>query len=350
MQAFRLEPRGYFHFGIHGIDAEQSAERCPSDTLYSALLAESLRWGLDFYAPPDGHSADAAPDPPLLLSSAFPYAGEILLLPRPQLKLPVTEREGGRKKLKRLEYVSPTIFTLILAGGTDSLDPYVEDQGRLLMNGKVWIANQDGVLPRDPRSGVEITKFWSIEQVPHVTVDRAQDSSAYYQVGQVAFAPQCGLYLLYAERQAGAGAVLRSALARLGDSGLGGRRSAGLGQFAVREAVAPVFPSVSAARRMVLLSRYRPTAAEIAAGVFGDAASYSIVRVGGWLQTGANAAAQRRRNVRMLGEGSVICLAEDGSPPLGSICDLRPEYDAASFPHPVWRYGLALGPSIGGAA
>jgi CRISPR-associated protein Csm4 len=352
MLAFRLRPRGGFHFGRHGTDIEQSSVRCPSDTLYAALFNEALRWGMRLFAPLTDDTDDPPPDLPFLISSAFPYAGEVLLLPRPQLRLPLSEQPmepKQRKLIKRLEYVSPTILRLIIENQARSLDPYLKDQGSLLMDGQVWVAHCDGQLPLGD-SKQPITKLWKEQQVPHVTVDRGQAASQYYQVGRVNFATDCGLYLLCEERQPGGGEMLLTLLRYLGDSGLGGRRSAGLGQFSVELIAPPALPQVTDPRRMILLSRYRPSQAEIAAGVFGEEASYGLVKVRGMLQSPLpTVAAQRRQNVRMLSEGSVIQFRTDGSAPLGTICDVRPRYtQTPGVPHPVWRYGLAMGLAIGG--
>src|SRR5262245_37919060 len=110
LQLYKLHPRGPFHFGTHGIEAEESAERCSSDTLYAALLSESLRGGPALFAPPAGHDDRQSLDPPLLLSSCFPYVGDLLLLPRPQLPLPLSKGklEDQPKLAKKLKYVSPT--------------------------------------------------------------------------------------------------------------------------------------------------------------------------------------------------------------------------------------------------
>lgn len=349
LHVYRLRPKGGFHFGLHGIDAEQSAERCPSDTLYAALLVEARLAGRPFFAPLE-HADDQPLDPPLLLSSCYPYIGDVLLLPCPRLRLPLHDDvEGRRKLLKNLAYVSPTIFRLILEQGEHTLEEYLNwadgsagAKGALLMGGQVWAAHADGTFPRHDA-------FWHVDTTPHVTVDRLRESSAYYQVGQVRFAETCGLYVLCQERHPSAADGLLELLQRLGDSGLGGRRNQGLGAFAVAAPTTLELPVINDPQRLVLLSRYRPSAAEIAGGVLGKDASYDLVRVGGYLQTpDSNTAAQRRRNLRLLSEGSVIHIPPD-TPPIGTICDVRPIYKTAQFPHPVWRYGLALGVGIGGA-
>jgi len=349
LHVYRLRPKGGFHFGIHGIDAEQSAECCPSDTLYAALLIEARLAGRPFFAPPE-NAGDQLLDPPLLLSSCYPYIGEVLLLPCPRLRLPLRDDvEGRRKQLKHLAYVSPTIFGLILEQGEDTLEEYLNRadgrpgaKGALHVGGQVWVAHADGKLP--PHDA-----FWHVATTPHVTVDRLRESSEYYQVGQVRFAAACGLYVLCQERHPGAADGLLDLLRRLGDSGLGGRRNNGLGAFAVEAPTTLELPAIDDPKRMVLLSRYRPSLAELNGGVLGQNASYDLVRVGGYLQTpDSSVAAQRRRSLRLLSEGSVIQIPAE-QPPIGTICDVRPIYTTAQFPHPVWRYGLALGVGIGGA-
>ncbi|HEX9372139.1 MAG TPA: type III-A CRISPR-associated RAMP protein Csm4 [Roseiflexaceae bacterium] len=346
LQFYRLRPAGAFHFGVQGIGVEESAERCPSDTLYAALLIEAARAGRPFFAPSSGHDDDQPLDPPLLLSSCFPYVGEVPLLPYPRLRLPVSDDAIAQhpKLGKKLKYVSPAIFRLILAQQSGALDDYLPTsgagKGRLAMGGAVWAAAEDGELPEAP--------FWKVDTMPHVTVDRARHASQYYEVGQVYFRAGCGLYVICRERAPGAASGLGELLQRLGDGGLGGRRSRGLGQFSVEGPQDLDLPEAGGAARLALLSRYRPGRAELAAGVLGEGAAYDLVRVGGWLQTpDVEQAAQRRRNVRLLSEGSVVRMLPGGQTPVGTICDVRPVYDAATFPHPVWRYGLALGVGIG---
>lgn len=343
---YRLRPRGAFHFGAHGVGIEESDERCPSDTLYAALLATAQLSGTSFFAPPPAHDEARPLDPPLLLSSCFPFVGNTPLLPAPRLRLPLKDydMQQRRKLSKKLAYVSPTIFNRIIADDR-ALAQYLND-ANFHMGDQVWIAPEDisGEIPR--------SSFWSVDGVPHVTVDRIQQASNYFEVGQVRFAEGCGLYVLCRERWTGAAAELGELLAELGERGLGGRRSSGLGQFTVEAAPPLDLGTAPNPQRMVLLSRYRPSPAELQAGVLGEQASYHLDRVGGWLQGPAGTADQRRRAVRLLTEGSVVQMLPDGQAPLGTVCNVAPVYGAGvpAFPHPVWRYGLALGVGIAGAS
>lgn len=349
-QIYRLNPAGAFHFGKPAWKTEemQSRERCPSDTLYAALWMEAHKGGLDFFAPANGD--DETLEPPFLLSSCFPYAGDVLLLPRPLVSIAPLFSNTLRKqhetlwrKLdKRLAYVSPTIFRAIIAGKQGALDAYMPNDskhpmGRLMMHDSVWVATEDGVLPD------KTEQFWVHHTTPHAVVDRSDDGVSPYHLGQVMFAPGCGLYLLCQERTPGSAANLYNLLQRLGDSGLGGRRSIGMGMFQVETPASIELSTPEEATGMVLLSRYNPTRSELSANALGQRARYTTEVVGGWLQS-LNPAigAQQRRAVRLINEGAIVQMLDDGGMPIGRVCNIAPD----GVDHPVWRYGLALGVGI----
>ena len=123
---YRLVPRGAFHFGERGVGLEATTETYPSDSLFSSVCAAVREL--------DG--ADALQhllagfqhgDPPFLLSSCFPWAGEqgrevVWFFPRPFLPWPGGEAprvaaevppEGAAaeaKAFKKLRYVSAGVL------------------------------------------------------------------------------------------------------------------------------------------------------------------------------------------------------------------------------------------------
>jgi CRISPR-associated protein Csm4 len=330
---FRLRPRGAFHFGVQGVGLEETGERCPSDTLWSALLMEAELGKLGWFPKPDDHGALL--DPPFRLSSCFPYVGDVLLFPRPRLQ-PTNRRErqpddaGARKKDKKVRYVSRPVLDHLLSGGALSEYP----NAATMQDGAVMIDKKEASAPQD--------RIWAEQRVDRVAVDRATQGSNLFAVGQVRFAKDCGLYVMAQCRSEDDRSQLRALLTRLGHAGLGGKRSGGLGQFDVCCSDTSVTFSDPTSRAM-LLSRYLPTPQELDNSVLGPTASYDLATVGGWLQTNAGVATQQRRTIRLLSEGSVVqCI--DGQPPQGCAVDLRPT-DWHTQHHPVWRYGLAL--SIG---
>lgn len=332
LHVFRLQPRGAFHFGTQGVGLEATTERCPSDTLYAALLMEAKRGRIPFPEP----DADGRIDHlPFRLSSCFPYAGEALLFPLPRLKRETrTDLEPGqRKRLKKLRYISATLLMRMTDGepvDTLSMHEY--------QNGAVQIAAVDGA---ERFNG----PLWQESRIDHVTVDRVREASQYYAVGHVRFAPGCGLFILACVRDIATRDLLLELLTRLGHSGLGGKRSVGLGQFDVAEPSTIDLPDDQGCAQALLLSRYVPDRAELEGGVLGPRAAYDLVQTGGWLQSDhPQVRSLLRKPIHLLTEGSVLQCLPHG-PITGRVIDVRP--DGEALPHPVWRYGVALTIGIG---
>jgi len=345
---YRLEPKpgAGFHFGLRGLEQEDSAPHCPSDTLFAALVATLADLEGDA-----GVRAFTAPfqngQPPFLLTSAFPCAGDLPLLPFPFIKVKLTEKRGQRKLLKRLRYVSPVIFRRIL--DRQSLDAYAgggnenEDRrGLFLQGGQVWIAAEE--TERLPQAWRELTperlreqKMWQSKPVDRVTVDRVASASSIYRIGRTVYAPGCGLWFGVqwpSGPDSAAQEQLETLLYHLGDRGLGGERSVGYGQFTWEQATAFDLPERAPDGPALTLSRYLPRQEELPAVLQGDA-SYRLAAVAGWLNAPGHKA-QRRRQVRMLAEGSVF--QTSGAGPWGRLADARPNgWDD----HPIWRYGYA---------
>lgn len=341
---YRLDPKpgAGFHFGLRGLEGETSAEHCPSDTLFAALVAtladldrpEAVR---GFVAPFE------AGEPPFLLSSLFPRAGDLPLLPLPRLKIELTPERGQRKLLKRLRYVSPRLFRAILA--RETVDGYAKDggQGCFLQEGQVWLSvDEKSALPKAWRElgpeALREQKVWQAKAVDRVTIDRASSASAVYRVGRTVYAPACGLWLGVQwprGMETAARQQVETLLTHLGDRGLGGERSVGYGQFEWAETTFSLDLPAADGPYALTLSRYLPATDELPA-VLREDASYGLVSVVGWLGS-PQGAAYRRKSLRMLTEGSVLHAA-GRSGPWGRLADVQPEIWQA---HPIWRYGFA---------
>lgn len=337
LSAYKVVPRGgsAFHFGVRGIEAEVSGEFCPSDTLFAALMSVIAELeggsGVEQFAEAFGAGQGG---PPFLLSSAFPYVGDVRLFPLPKLRLEVTQAKGVQKLLKKLAFASEAAFHLILEGR--SVADLLKDDENLLQGKKVLLTPDERKRLPDLREG----RIWATSAVPRVALDRATSASQIYQVGRVSFAPHCGLYFLARWHDRAWQSRLEELLAYLGDVGLGGRRSVGHGQFdASADGEVELGQGGEAEGFFLTLSRFHPTREELKAGVLGDGASYRLQTVAGWLSSPVEEA-QRRKVLRMIDEGSIVCAT--GQPWYGDLTDVRPEYEEAWFSHPVYRYGYAL--------
>jgi CRISPR-associated protein Csm4 len=314
MILFQLEPRAALHVGeFVGIERESVQGYIPSDTLFAACVVAWQQRGDDIAA---RINACQASPPALLLTSAFPRAGDILLYPMPlgvRLDTPVQALEP--KQRKRIRWVSRSLFER-LTQFQNVKDECAPDKN-FVQAGSVWLTQAEvAQLRKQLGQPAGDLRLWDTQIVPRVTVDRADNKSNLYHVGRLNFAAGCGLWFM----AQGSGADwVRDALAMLQDSGIGGLRSIGHGAFTATGQTAPdmVQPAQGYA---ITLSR----------------SAFQIVTVGGWCQDDAGKA-WRRKSVRMLAEGACV-----GAAARGHIPDVMPDIWKTTAVRPVVRYGMAF--------
>jgi CRISPR-associated protein Csm4 len=339
-RTFRLALSAPLHVGDIGIGVEESLPYLPSDTLFSALVITWLE--MNQHALVANLLTDFAAQPPLLLTSCFPYAGPVHLLPRPLLPV---HPEGGGKGYKRVHWVSSQIFARLINGITPGeLTDLWNNANRegaasgLLQDGRVWVTSAERTeiaagLHQEERQTLTL---WASEKRPHVAIDRITSRSNLYHVGAVRFTTGCGIWCsvrgetAWVERTA-------QALRLMADSGVGGRRSRGYGRFTLNEAKPMALPAVNGGSHQVLLSRFAPTEAEMAL-LRAPGASYGLVTVGGWSQNLRNIPIMRQK-VRFLSEGSVI---QQSNRVPGQLLNLKPPQTPPQYNHPVHRYGFGF--------
>lgn len=343
-RAYRLQMRSPLHVGEQGIGNEQTLAYIPSDTLFSALV---VTWST---VPGLQDSLDALVDPkaapPLLLTSAFPYIGDVRLLPRPALPLApkLLDRETT-KTVKRIKWVSETVFAALIGGMDQSVLDRQWSQKALLQAGDAWMTGEEGsrLKAQLPQNDAGEHLIWWTDIVPRVTVDRVTNASQIYHVGRTFFADGCGLWFaargetIWLDR-------MEQVLALKAIEGIGGLRSVGNGQFTLHKDSAPDFltdamTNAGNAQGELLLSRLAPTSEEMAR-LRADSASYQLVLVGGFSGTpGTNPVV--RRQVRMVTEGSVIGAGAASGGPLGQLVDVTPE-TTPWLGHRIYRYGYGF--------
>lgn len=373
--AYHLQARAPFHFGLRGVGIEATAVHGPADTLFSALC-HVLRQQCGLAALQDFLAGFSSPEPPLVLSSAFPYvlsrreeevewqiprpfdpAQAIRFFPRPLEPPPgLPDDAEDRKAVKRVTWLSEGIFRAWVSNDAAALSrAWIKEldiggqkvKHPHLVQGRMWLtADERGRVAGWRDEETDAIRLWAVGDVPRVTVDRRANASAVYQAGRVWFQPGGGLWLLarWREDWRERGAL---ALRVLGDAGIGGERSAGHGQFHLHGPhVLAGLPDPTPGGRFVTLSPYYPTEAELAKVLDGEDVSYRLHVRRGWMSSPDSTdpaageplrgGALRRKAVRMFAEGSVLHWP-DGEAVRGDLADVTPEaFDA----HKVWRYGL----------
>jgi CRISPR-associated protein Csm4 len=351
-------PRG-IHIGAGGVESvEESRESVPSDTLFAALLDTWRHLGRDVkeILPENG-------EPAFRVTSAFPFAGGVRFYPKPvDLRELFTKDKikefGAGKNIKKIRYLSEALIERARKGEflDNELKKDSDDEWACkfsLQGGALWLTEAEiKELPEsilfytDKSNGKEQKKERPLEAVmrqtvftsqtaPRVTVDRISSASNLFQSERMMFNAGCGLWF----GAVGQTSSLSELLTVLGDSGLGGERTVGYGHFTFEQKGELSFnaPNDDSKPCAYLLSRWHPKADEV---TLLPNSAYKLEAVEGWLRTPENAAAQRRKRLWLVTEGSLIA----GSPQ-GDAVDVRPEYDAKSgetIPHPVYRPGFAL--------
>ncbi len=283
----------------HELSLSETLPTIPADTIFSALVQAWARLGGDpaaWLAPFLQHN------PPFLLTSAFPWAEDQPWFPRPLSFQP-------NREWKDVSFLPEALFFQLAKGRWEQRSPHE--------------------LKR---------KFWEIQEVPRVSLDRLTMKSNLFTVARVRFAQGCSLWLgvawlnpdlpcgKYPFREAFA-----LALGELAETGMGGDRNVGYGRFHPEHVDDVTWPDPKTEGLGVLLSRLWPREDEL--GLLRKSPAWRFTEVGGFART-AEGRHIRRLRVRLVVEGSVLPAGVRGG-----LVNLAPPNFTA---HPIWRYGLAL--------
>lgn len=303
---YRLRFPAGVHFGAGSLWDGMST--LPADTLFSALCHEALALGGEAEI---GALAAAVRDGALRLSDLFPFIEEEYYLPKPLCPV-AREQEGDsvvKKSFKKLKYIPLSQWDAYLQGG---LDP-IGASARLQRLGKSTMRTM--AASRAPE------KLDSGDMLP-------------YHVGVYQFRPGCGLYLIAGFGDGKLRARFECLLDSLSFSGIGGKRSAGLGRFRVEAVPLPAL----LARRLeggegpsMALSICMADAGELE-GVM-EGARYLLLKRSGFIASASYAPELRRKQ-----DFYAFCA--------GSCFEKRFKGDlfdvGGSGAHPVYRYAAAL--------
>ena len=311
-----LKPKSPFHIGEAGVGLEETSTTVHSDTLFSALCnMYTLLYGKDELRAMLNEFDEKKP---FLISSAFLYADSILTFPIPMgIRLSDFMIEKGERKddyelikrLGKIRFVSQSIFESIMKE-----KPQISKSLEIIQN----------VLFSERESPPE--KIFLTDETPRVALDRMSSASSIYHVGNVHYAPECGLYF-FLKTTPPYDKKIRASINLLGDEGLGGKRTSGRGFFT------PIFQKksikIAYSNMKMTLSLIFPQKTEISLIKNGF---YSLISRKGWIYTPLSKSL-RKKGVRMLAEGSQF-----PERVLGRIISVTPE-SRKEIPKIV-RYGI----------
>ena len=193
------------HFGQNTLESGEMTFQ--ADRLFAALCNEAVKQGQDVLE----QLVMAAVEGKLLFSDALPYAENEYFLPKPLLRVAQSQQEDDvskRKLFKKLSYLPLRCFNDYLAG-------------------KLQLEN----LPRQD--------FGRFDTKVSVRLEPDEDAEP-YRIGTFAFHDDCGLYILVGYASKTEKMFIEELLEKLSFSGIGGRRSSGMGRFELLPGKMPV--------------------------------------------------------------------------------------------------------------
>ena len=311
---YYLNFRSPLHLGRSGVGLEETEISIPADTLFSAIcqtwrtfFGEDVL--TDFLAPYETGE-------PFLLTSAFPFAGDSRFFPKPLTDLDVNS-DDDRKKLKKVQYLSERRFRPIVNG-----ESIIFDADHLINDGQLWMHDDD----KCPRA------VWKTDKRPRVTLDRQSSASEIWHLKAVKFEEGCGLWFAAKFDTEKTQSQIETILRVLGDTGIGGERSAGYGSFDFHSKTEEI-ESDSGSNRFITLSPICPRDTDQLNMLLQGDVGYTLEERSGWIGS-AEGSGLRRQQVWLFAEGSVL---NGNGAGVGRLVDLQP----AACPHPVWRYAYA---------
>ncbi len=243
---YKLDFRTGVHFGTGTLN--ESAYTFQSDQLFSALYIEALKMR------EEQELYEMVKTGKLLLSDAFPYKEDKYLIPKPMIYVePVSCGMSEQKKVyKKMKFLP-----------VESLEEF--------LNGAIS-------LTKDPLTGYG----YSRQQV--MAAVRTEEDTLPYHVGVFYYNEGCGLYIITATESAREKELLEKLLEALSYTGIGGKRSSGLGKFLLCSAKIPetiVKYMGQNTERNLLLSTALPRNEEMGTALEG--ASYQLLKRSGFV-------------------------------------------------------------------
>jgi CRISPR type III-A-associated RAMP protein Csm4 len=312
----RLRPVSPFRFGPASGARDRTDLILHSDSLFAAVsLAMRLLGRMpEWLAATAGSAA-----PAVRIGSLFPYAGSRLFAIPPRTLWPPQSTKLRAKSVRFLPL--DAILTLANGGGLAEDRWMVDAASQCLLPAE---RNQPLTAP----FRVNLRRSAAVDRLVHGNVDL-------HATACLEFAEDAGLWCLVTFQDEAAknewAPAVEAAFRLLGDSGIGGERSAGWGRFTCT-AEAPDFPNLAAKSNgepaWWTLSLFSPAAAD---RVDWERGSYLLIERNGRV----DATGDLKLASRMVEEGAVLVAA---SMPAGSAQDVAPEGSS----HPVYRAGFAV--------
>ena len=293
---YKLEFQTGVHFGTGMLN--ESAYTFQADQLFSALYIEALKMKCQ------KELFDCVKNGKLLFSDAFPFFGQQYMIPKPMLYVEpkVKGISEQKKKYKKIQFIPVEQLEDFLDGTMDLDGEIFKGYGTYMQQSMVNVRNNEETLP--------------------------------YRVGTFYFSENCGLYIIVAYESESEKTLAENLLEGLSYTGIGGKKSVGLGKFNLLRGKMSKCMQEHLERdsnKKILLSVALPRDEELECALNG--ASYQLSKRSGFVASSDYADEWRKKKelfvfvsgscFEQLFEGDVYDVSDGGS-------------------HPVYRYAKSL--------
>lgn len=291
------------HFGDNSL--EDGGFTLCADTIFSALCQECLKQGSRELE----RLVSRTKEGKIRITDAFPFISDNYYLPKPMLKIETEEKQGDstlKKAYKKLSYVPANGWKDYIDGKLDVIQELNRFQKRL-----------------------------GHKEIKVSAAIRGMEETKPYRVGIYHFQLESGLYLIAGGETKEDIQILENGLDALGLSGIGGKRSAGLGRYELRQEKVPEDflhrLEVQDGAVFMALSVCLPKEEELEEAL--HQANYLLLKRSGFIASETYAKEQqRKRDLYVMQAGSCFRKRFEGD-----IYDV-----SGGGSHPVYRYAKPL--------
>lgn len=273
---YKLQFNTGVHFGTGVLSESEYTFR--ADQLFSALYIEALKQGSE------KELYEAVCSGNLLFSDLFPYKGSCYMLPKPMLYVEPADRGKSEQKkaYKNMKFIPVEALDEFLCGRMDVENNAMRDYGHYVQHTMACVRTGDETLP--------------------------------FRVGTYYYNSGCGLYIIVGYQSEAEMLLSEELLDSLSYSGIGGKKSSGLGKFELKIASGTdklLDMLYRDTGRSMLLSTALPKNEELERAL--DGATYLLERRSGFVASDRYADEWRKkRDLYVFASGSCFVNRFDG--------------------------------------
>lgn len=295
----------YFKTGVRsGMGkTELNSIEIPADIIFSAIVNEASKIDNKIL----NNILSGFKDKKLLLSDAFPFIGEEYLLPKPLISFDKNSGDSSEKKLyKKISHIPISDFKDYVMGNSN------------------------------PQEILEKIEILGSTQIDTKIQKKLEGDNEIYFLSYFRFNKDNGLYFILGFENSSRQELFDNLLYSLSFTGIGGKKTSGLGKFEMIEENLPkeISNKINTKGANMLLTS--SMAGEDELEKIDEDANYALIRRGGFIYSedkiGSKNNVKRKRTMHFFKSGSIFNKKFEGD--LFRVDD--------GFVHPVYRYGIPM--------